>query len=162
MGRVIGAYGVRGWIRVKPFTGTPDALIEYGQWWLTGSSRRVIDARMHGGVPVARLEGIETREQAEALIGNDVAVPRDALPETADDEVYWSDLVGCEVVNRKGETLGRVADVQDMAGQALLRVVADAGEGDRVVERLIPCVPAYVREIDLEANRIDVDWDADY
>ena len=173
MGRVTGAYGVRGWVRVKTFTESPETLIEYRQWWLTGrgheSLRRVIEARMHGGSPIARLEGVDTREQAEGLIGNDVAIPRDELPEIADDEVYWSDLVGCDVVNRNGVRLGRVAEVQGLAAHPVMRVVDEsaAGAGNEgmqrtTVEHLIPCVPAYLLGIDLEANRIDVDWESDY
>jgi 16S rRNA processing protein RimM len=173
MGRVIGAYGVRGWIRVRPFTETPETLVDFRRWWLTGpggeASRRVIDARMHGGVPIAHLEGVDTREQAAALIGTDVAIPRDELPEIAEDEVYWSDLAGCEVFNRAGERLGAVAEVQGMAAHPVLRVIDEGpagggGEGAQrtMVEHLIPCVPAYLLSVDLEANRIDVDWESDY
>jgi 16S rRNA processing protein RimM len=168
MGRVIGPYGVRGWIRVKPFSESPEALVDYPRWWLmhgdTGSPRRVVDARMHGGVPIAHLEGVETREQAAALTGTDVAICRDELPEIADDEVYWSDLPGCEVVNRKGERLGSVVEVQGMAAHPVLRVVEAAVEGMEraAAEHLIPMVPAYVLSIDLESKRIEVDWERDY
>jgi 16S rRNA processing protein RimM len=168
MGRVIGPYGVRGWIKVRPFSEVPEALVDYPQWWLiqhgAESARRVIDARMHGGVPIAHIEGVETREQAAALTGSDVAVRRDELPSIADDEVYWSDLPGCEVFNRKGERLGTVAEVQGMAAHPVLRVTNDAVEGTQAasVEHLIPLVPAYVLSVDLEANRIEVDWGSDY
>ena len=174
MGRVTAPYGVRGWIKVKPFTEAPEALLDYPTWWLSAAeaaerqTHRVLEARMHSDFVIARLEGLDAREQAAAFTGAEVAVPRDQLPETADDEVYWSDLVGCEVVNRKGERLGRVAEVQGTGAHPMLRVVsgeavtqpeAERGQG---AERLIPFVPAYVLGVDLEANRIDVDWEADY
>jgi len=168
MGRVIGPYGVRGWIKVKPFSESPEALVDYAQWWLiqgdSESAMRVVDARMHGGVPIAHLEGVETREQAAALTGTEVAVSRDELPEIADDEVYWSDLPGCEVVNRKGEHLGSVAEVQGMAAHPVLRVVETAVESDPqgAAEHLIPLVPVYVLSVDLEAKRIEVDWERDF
>lgn len=168
MGRVIGPYGVRGWIKVRPFSESPEALVDYPRWWLlqggTESARRVVDARMHGGVPIAHLEGVETREQAAALTGTEVAIRRDELPEIADDEVYWSDLPGCEVVNRKGERLGSVVEVQGMAAHPVLRVADDAVEDAQraAVEHLIPLVPAYVLSVDLEAKRIEVDWERDY
>lgn len=171
MGRVAAAYGVRGWIKVKPFTEAPEALLDYPTWWLAarGSSKavahRVLERRMHSDLVIARLEGLDSREQAAAFNGADVCVPRDQLPEPEDDEVYWSDLAGCEVVNRNGERLGKVLEVQGTAAHPILRVASGkAGDGlERTrTEYLIPFVPAYVLGVDLEANRIDVDWEADY
>ena len=97
------------------------------------------------------------------MTGTDVAVRRDELPDIADDEVYWSDLPGCDVVNRNGERLGSVAEVQGTGAHPLLRVVDEgAGSQPAAVEHLIPLVPAYVLSVDLEANRIEVDWERDY
>lgn len=171
MGRVTAAYGVRGWLKVRAFTTVPEALLSYPTWWLTarggGSevAHRVLEARMHSDFVIARLEGLDSREQAVAFNGAEVSVPRDQLPETGDDEVYWSDLADCEVVNRNGERLGKVAEVQGTAAHPILRVRSGEAVGGiegKEIERLIPVVPAYVLGIDLEANRIDVDWEADY
>ncbi len=178
MGRVTAAYGVRGWIKVKPFTEAPEALLDYPTWWLAARgdgnalAHRVLEARMHSAFVIARLEGLDVREQAAVFTGAEVSVPRDQLPETEDDEVYWSDLADCEVFNRSGERLGKVAEVQGTAAHPLLRVRSDeaavegaegaVGTGGKATERLIPFVPAYVLGVDLEANRIDVDWEADY
>ena len=167
LGRVAAAYGVRGWIKVKPFTESPAALLDYATWWLTAKGSRtshpVVEARLHGASVVAKVEGVETREQAMALAGAEVSVPRAALPDAGDGEVYLSDLVDCEVVDRYGRHLGRVADVQDNPAHPILRVAGgDGGAGvGRGADRLIPFVPAYVLGVDLEANRIEVDWDVD-
>ena len=174
MGRVTAPYGVRGWIKVKAFTEAPGALLDYPAWWLSvrgsGATRhRVLEARIHSDHVIARLESLDSREQAAAFRGAEVAVPRDQLPETEEGEVYWSDLAGCEVVNRNGKRLGKVAEVQDAGAYPMLRVASgeavnaseDRTQG-RVTELLIPFVPAYVLGVDLEANRIDVDWEADY
>ena len=167
MGRVSAAYGVHGWIKVKPFTEAPEALLDYPTWWLTPREHgevavhRVLEARIHSDFVIAKLEGLDAREQAAAFKGAEVAVPRDHLPETADDVVYWSDLVNCEVVNRNGERLGKVTEVQGTVAHPILRVACGEGSGGSV-ERLIPFVPAFVLGVDLEANRIDVDWEADY
>jgi 16S rRNA processing protein RimM len=171
LGRVSAAYGVRGWIKVKPFTESPEALLDYPTWWMTArgsgaaAAHRVLETRMHSGLVLARLEGLDTREQAAALAGAEVSVPRDQLPETRDDEVYWADLDDCEVVNRNGERLGRVIEVQGTAAHPILRVSAGEavqGTGGKEAQYLIPFVPAYVLGVDLEANRIEVDWEADY
>lgn len=163
MGRVAAPYGVRGWLKVQPFTGAVDALLDYATWWLAPRGRgepephRLLEGREHSGQVIARLEGVATREEAAAFSGAEISVPREALPEAEDDEVYWSDLVGLAVVNRGGETLGTVESVRDNGAHPILRVVGAEGG-----ERLIPFVPVYVKGVDLEANRIDVDWEVDY
>lgn len=168
MGRVAAAHGVRGWIKVKPFTETPQALLGYPIWWLAqhgGDPRahRLIEGRVHNALLVVQLEGLESREQAALVRGYEVSVPRSELPDTADDEVYWGDLVDCEVVNRSGEHLGEVIEVQASAGHPLLRVGSSpksAGKAPR--EHLIPLVPRYVLVVDLQTNRVEVDWEAEY
>jgi 16S rRNA processing protein RimM len=103
-----------------------------------------------------RYEGIESREDAMRYRGREISVPRDELPATAADEVYLHEVVGLEVVNRRGERLGVVEGVSESGIQPVLRVVAGR------VERLIPFVPQIVQEVDLEASRLVVDWEADY
>jgi 16S rRNA processing protein RimM len=164
MGEVLVPFGVRGWIKIRPFTQTTDGLLQYSQWWLRAPKRNdwtpmsPTDGRAHSDTLVARLEGIETREAAQALRGSEIAVPRSALPNVEDDEIYWADLIGLEVVNRDGAVLGRVAEVKDFGAQPLLRVVL--AEAER--EQLIPFVPAHVHEVDFAAGRIGVDWKTDF
>jgi 16S rRNA processing protein RimM len=161
MGRVAAPYGVRGWVKVQPFTQAPDTLLAHRTWWIADKpgtpprSRVVEESRLHSDVVIAKLEGIGTREEALLYRGREIAVPRDALPPIADDEVYLADLVGLQVVNRRGEQLGRVDGTSDDAAQPILRVVAEGG-----IERLVPF--GVVDEVDLEAGRIVVDWEADY
>lgn len=164
MGRVVAPFGVRGWLKVAPFTGEVEALLDYPTWWIAqvdDASRqpyRVEQGRRHGAVLIAKLAGIESPEQAATYSGFEVAVPRDALPVEAADEVYWDDLEGCSVVNRAGEMLGTVAGVTDFGAHAMLRVTAEGGKG----ERLIPFVPPYIDAVDLDRRRIEVDWQRDY
>ncbi|HVE49890.1 MAG TPA: ribosome maturation factor RimM [Casimicrobiaceae bacterium] len=160
MGRLGAPFGVRGWIKVETFTAKPDALLEYETWWIVDEapkSFRLFEGCLHAGGVIAKFEGIETREEAARLRGSEIAVPREALPQIDEDEVYLADLVGLDVVNQRGDALGSVASVSDSAAQALLRVVSTQGR-----ELLIPVAPAIVGEVDLEARRIVVDWEADY
>lgn len=119
----------------------------------------VESARRHSGAVVARLQGIADRDAAHALKGAEVLVSRADFPPLPAGEYYWVDLVGCAVVNLAGETLGVVAEVDDHGAHAILRVQPQDGEAG---ERLIPFVPAYIEEVDIDARRIVADWGLDY
>lgn len=160
MGRVVGAYGVRGWIKVQPYTESVDGLCEYSAWWVGSAGAmqemKVVEAVQHGATVVARLDGMDDRDVAARLKGSDVAVPRSAMPPPAEDEYYWVDLIGLEVVNEQGERLGELESHFSNGAQDVMRV----RDGDR--ERLIPYVDAVVREVDLPGRRIVVDWGLDW
>ena len=155
MGRVAGAYGVRGWLKVAPGGGVLQALAATGEWWIGGRAYAVREARAHSGTVVARLAGLESREQALALRGQEVSVRRDALPQAEDGHYYLDDLVGLEVVNEQGERLGVVKRLFTNGAQDVMEVA-----GDRT--RLMPWVPSVVKEVDLGGGRIRVEWGSDW
>jgi 16S rRNA processing protein RimM len=159
MGQFAAPHGVRGFSRVRTYTESPDALMSFRCWWVGDGEwfepTEWAEAELKGDRLVARLPDVLDREAAQALAGREIAVPRDELPDTGDDEVYWADLVGLEVVNLAGEALGRVERLFSNGANDILVVGGDT-------ERLIPCVDAYVREVDLEAGRLTVDWGKDY
>jgi 16S rRNA processing protein RimM len=155
MGRVAGSYGVRGWVKVAPQAGVQESLAAATQWWLDAEPRRVEQARVHSATVIAKLEGIESREQALALKGRQVSVARAALPEAGAGHYYLADLVGLEVVNTRGVALGVVRQWFTNGPQDLMEVA-----GDRA--RLVPWVAAVVKAVNLEAGRIEVDWEADW
>jgi 16S rRNA processing protein RimM len=162
MGRVIAAFGVRGSLKIAPLSSEPDALAAHRTWYLrrTGDGawqrRDVKEARLQGSALVADLDGVASREAALAWRGAEVAVPRDALPPIADDEIYAADLEGFRVVNREGVALGRVRRVTEAGAHPLLEVEHDGGL------RLVPYVPAIVVGVDREAATIEVEWGEDY
>jgi 16S rRNA processing protein RimM len=164
MGRVAGPYGVKGWVRVVPFTAAPEALLGFPAWRLTVRGEReprmlrVVEGRVHGDAVVAGLEGVDTREQAALLRGATVEVARASLPPAGPDEVYLADLPGCVVTSTTGVALGRVTAVDGFGAHPVLRVAPDEGGA----ERLIPLVPAVVVNVDLAARVVEVDWQADY
>jgi 16S rRNA processing protein RimM len=164
MARVLGAYGLRGWLKARPFSASPAGLLEYPAWWLgkdDGAWREfaVLEARQHADTLVAHLDGLNVREQVGPWRGASIAVPRAALPALGAGEVYLAELVGLTVVNRSGATLGRTTGVLETGAHPVLRVARDGSESG---ERLIPLVPAYVDAIDLGLARIVVDWPLDY
>ena len=164
MGRIAGPYGVRGFARVQVYTEAIDSLLDFDEWLIgrqgRWESRKVAEAVVHGDGLVARLEGIDTPEAARALRGSDVAILRGDLPPPEADEVYWVDLVGCEVVNRNGVNLGRVSSLLETGANDVLVVVS--GSGDTRVERLIPYVGQVVESVDVPGRGIRVDWEEDY
>jgi 16S rRNA processing protein RimM len=115
-----------------------------------------VDGKVHNHYLLACLEGVDDRTGAEALMGLDVAVLREEMPEAEDDEFYWDDLIGLEVVNVQGEALGQVAGLLETGANDVLQV----RDGDQ--ERLIPFVDAVIQQVDLEAGRLVVDWGLDY
>lgn len=159
MGRIAVPYGVRGWVNVNPDTEMLDGLFDYPVWWVqTEAGWRefsVEDAKVHGDHLVAKLEGIEDRDQAFRIKGKPVAVPREQLPEPDDDEYYWSDLVGLEVENLQHVKFGKISELFATGANDVM-VVA----GDR--ERLVPYIDQVVLEVDLAGKRMLVDWDAEF
>ena len=155
MGRVAGSYGVRGWVKVAPEEGAIAGLTGAAQWWIGAEAYEVSGARIHGATVIARLGGIETREQALELKGSTVSVPREALPDTDDGRYYLADLLGLEVVNEQGKELGVVTRTYSNGAHDVIEVT-----GDRT--RLIPWVSAVVRKVDLAAKQVQVEWGADW
>jgi len=163
MGRLTAPHGVRGWLKVRPFTEAPDGLLAYEQWWIGPQQgwrqHELLEGRVQGTELVVRLEGIEDRDQAAAVRGWQVAVPRASLPPPAEGEYYWSDLVGLDVVNVQGVALGRIEEVFETGANDVI-VVREAGERGR--ERLIPFIASVVVAVELERSRVVVDWGVDF
>ena len=159
MGRVLGPFGIQGWIKLRTFTQSPDGLAGHPTWWLRAKSGWVAAVpqgfKVRPAAVSAKLEGVDDRDAAEALQGQDIAVAREALGEAAEGEYYWVDLVGLAVVNLQGEALGQVDELLRTGGSDVLVV-----RGER--ERLIPFVADFVLAVDREAKRITVDWEAGY
>lgn len=165
LGRIVAPFGVKGWVKVHPFGDDPLSWREMPQWWLADSAEapesawqavKLAGFKEHGAGLVAAFEGFADRNAAEALQGRYIAAPREALPNTGDNEYYWGDLVGLTVVNQGGEALGRVEALMSTGAHDVLQI----RDGDD--ERLIPFVAAYVLDVDLTNRTIRVDWQKDW
>ncbi len=160
MGRLGAAHGLSGWLRVVSYADPPERIRNYRNWTLLVNGVRkqanLRSLRLVGGGLACLLDDVNTRETAEALGGAEIHIDRGALPPTREDEWYWTDLKGLEVRNLEGERLGDVADLMATGANDVLVV-----QGER--RRLIPFLPgSRVREVDLDAGRLIVDWDASY
>jgi len=159
MGRIAAPYGIKGWVKIQTFSESVDTLADYREWQIgrAGNWRpvRVLNARLHTNTLVAELEGIADRDAALALKGREIAVPRATLPPAPENEYYWSDLVGLDVINTQGVAFGKVKELLESGAHDVLVV-----SGER--ERLIPFVGQIVKTVDLAAGTLQVDWEADY
>jgi len=170
VGHVTGAYGIQGWIRIRPYSPDAEALLHARTWWLDKPGLRpelrdvdMLHARRQGEDVVAQLMGIADRNAAEALKGASVQIRRGHFPPLADGEFYWIDLIGLAVDNLQGESLGVVDGLMDSGAHPILRVLAPVAPGvDKQKEWLIPFVESFVTAVDLAAARITVDWQSDY
>ena len=152
MGRVAGSYGVRGWIKVEE---AQQALALCARWTIGAEEYVVEQVKEHSGRLVAKLGGLESREAALKLKGSTVYVRREAMPVPDAGHYYLADLIGLQVVNERGVTLGVVKRWLFNGAQDVMEV-----EGEKA--RLIPWTQAVVREVDLEKKQIHVEWGADW
>jgi len=184
MGRIVAPYGVFGWLKIVPDTEAFDGLFDYDHWWLgKGDDWRelvVETAKVHNDVIVVKLKGIDDRDAALACKGKQIAVPREQLPAAAENEYYWSDLIGVRVKNLQQVDFGLIIDVFETGANDVLviksdqpqtAVAADSAEvkaaavdatKEKQAERLLPFTAAVVLEVDIKAKTMLVDWDADF
>ena len=161
MGKVVGAQGIQGWVKVQTFTEYLDSLLDYGTWYV-GSEQawrplEVLEANVHGGkVIIAKLQGVTDRTAAEKCKGLLIAVPRSELPEQEEGEYYWSDLIGLTVENLQGEVFGTVDSLLETGANDVLVVKGESGE------KLIPFIASVIQHVSLKDKLIRVDWQADY
>jgi len=159
MGRIAAPFGIKGWIKVQPYSEGPGTLMDFASWRLGRGEQQahysVEAVQDHGKALVAKLAGIDDRDAAYALRGQEISVAKRDLPPPEENEFYWSDLIGLTVVNREGAELGKVDSLMEGGANDLLVVKAAR-------EHLIPFVAAFVGKVDLAGGTIEVDWGEDY
>lgn len=171
VGRISGAWGIKGWFKVLAHSANPEALFSSKRWFLLPTERGVQsfvgtvriaikESKQHSDSMVATAHGIDDRVAAEALKGSSIFISRSSFPSIAKDEYYWVDLIGLDVINRENEALGVVKDLLSTGAQTVL--VLEHQQDGKISERMIPFVSVYVDEVDIAAKRIRVDWQTDY
>lgn len=189
MGRIVSAYGVRGWVKIQPHVAGGSALLATDTWWLrapvppgnTGalpcaSPVKVTASRPQGATVVAQFDANADRDAAEALKAYTVWIPRSAFPASDEDEYYWVDLIGCTLYGEQsGQStpIGIVQEVLDNGAHGILKVIRQQPDAQGImqpilstkgkpVELLVPFVSAHVHTVDLPNKRLLSDWPADF
>jgi 16S rRNA processing protein RimM len=184
MAHVKEPYGLKGWIKLYTHSEEASGLARFGVWWIAATTdgkpgsgavgksgnavrnwRRVVPEQTgeHSGVLIAKLPGVNDRDAAFALKSFEIAVPRSEFAARGENEYYWAELIGLDVVNRQGELLGNVTELMDLGPHQVLQVGrAGAEAGVKAETRLIPFVEQYVDSVDLAQKVIRVDWGTDF
>ncbi len=155
LGRITGAHGLKGEVKIATFTAEPEDVAAYGPLTSADGSLTVeIASLRHGGGPsvIARLRGIADRNAAEGLRGTELFVPRSVLPPADEGEYYHSDLIGLSAISPDGEPLGEIVAVLNFGAGDLLELRLLNGRNTQ----LIPFENAHVPKVDLEANSITI------
>lgn len=169
LGRITAPFGIKGWVHVHAFGDDPLSWRKMSTWWISPTEDapaeawrplKQIGCKQHGKGIVAEFAEVRDRNAAEAIEKFFIGAPREALPNPGKDEYYWADLIGLEVVNEAGQSMGVVQDLLETGVHDVLQVVA--GEGKEAQERLIPFVAAYVQDVDLASKKITVTWELDW
>lgn len=158
-------YGIKGWLWVFAHTDEKSSIFDMQPWWMktaTGFKPLTVKQwREQGQGLVACFDEILDRNLAETMHGTSVWVSKDCLPELAEDEYYWSDLVGLTVINEQNQTLGQIKEMFETGAHAIMRVTPMSSSIDKE-ERLIPWHKQVVLEVDLINKAMHVAWGADY
>jgi 16S rRNA processing protein RimM len=180
VGRILDAWGVKGWVKILPHSTDPEALFAAKSWFLQAPDAKfrpgftvfsgtvtlsVDEAKVHSDSVVAKFTGLDDRNAAEALRGARIFLPRSSFPAASKDEYYWVDLIGLNVVNREGVALGQVRDLMATGPHSVLCVEYTTQQEDGAsvtAERMIPFVSVYVDTVDIAGKCITVDWQPDY
>lgn len=164
IGKLGSTYGIRGWLRVFSSTEYTESIFDYQPWFIQkgGQWQQVTleSWRRHNQDLILKLKGVDDREAAHMLTNLEIAVDSEQLPALDEGDYYWKDLIGCQVVNTSGYALGHVVDMMETGSNDVLVVKANLKDAFGMKERLIPFLDELViKQVDIAAQRIEVDWD---
>ncbi len=162
LGKVVGVFGVKGWVKVFSETRPKEQIFKYSPWTLTLKNSvnevKVLSGRPQGKGLVASLAGITDCDAARLLIGAEISVPQEALPAAGIDEYYWSQLTGLRVETTDGLLLGKVTGLLETGANDVMVVKGDVADK----EHLIPFTEFAVIDVDIDSGKLIVDWDPDF
>jgi len=164
VGKFGATYGIRGWLKVFSYTDNTESIFDYSPWFVEQGGKwveyKVESWKRHNKGLVVKLDGLDVREDAQLMTNFEILIDPAVLPELPEDEFYWRDLIGMQVVTGNGYDLGTVSDLLETGSNDVLVVKANLKDAFGQKERLIPFLEEQViKHIDREAQRIEVDWD---
>ncbi len=158
MGTIVDAFGIQGWVKIR--TDNPTSLAKYTEIFLVkdtiATAYNIEKSSIKENVLNAKLAHINDRDQAIALKGTVVNVPRSSFPKTQESEYYWVDLIGLDVINQQDHLIGKVVDLIATGANDVLVIIND----DK--EYLIPFIKQQIIDVNLTDKQIIVDWDLTY
>ena len=171
LGEITGVSGLKGWVKVFSHTAPRLQITEYKQWFLQAKGKsendswqpiNVKDGKVQGKNIIASLEGVQYRDQAEALVGSKIAVSSDQLEKLSEGEYYWKDLIGLNVETTEGVELGQIDWLFNTGSNDVITIKGENAEGENI-EHLVPYIMNdYVISVSLDDSLMVVNWDPDF
>lgn len=164
IGKIGAPYGVKGWVKINSFTQTKDSIFDYAPWDITLGEKhnqvvKVDQWKYHNKSLLAKLEGVDDRNAAELIKNADISIESSQLPEL-DNDFYWKDLIGMQVVTEKGYDMGVVKDMFETGANDVMLVKAKINDAFGQKERLLPFLyDNVVLNVDKDGKTITVEWD---
>ena len=164
VGKIGAPYGVKGWVKITTYTHEQDGIFAYTPWLLgevqAGKEYVVDQWRTHNKGLVAKLVGVETRDDAESIKNLEISIKAEQLPQLAEDDFYWRELVGMQVVTEQGYSLGVVKELFETGANDVMLIKANLNDAFGQKERMVPyLLDQVVKQVDRQAKTIKVDWD---
>ncbi|MDC8831556.1 ribosome maturation factor RimM [Alteromonas gilva] len=161
IGKIGAPYGVKGWVKINSSTEVPEGIFDFSPWYLADGKEYQTDQwRPHGKAIVAKLVGVDSRDDAERIKNLDISINAEQLPELEGDDIYWRELTGMQVVTTQGYNLGVIKEVFNTGANDVIRVKALSSDAFGQKERLLPFVyDSVVHNVDKTERVITVDWD---
>ena len=157
VGKVIGHFGVQGWLKVFSYTHPMENIAAYSQWYIGNELLKGIKVKQHGKTMVALFEGVTSREMSQHYIGLEVKIPSKELSQLPEDEYYWRQLIGLQVSNLEGENLGVIDSMFETGANDVMVLTGVDG-----TELLIPyLLGGTVVMVNLVEQTMTVDWQVD-
>ncbi|ABM05052.1 16S rRNA processing protein RimM [Psychromonas ingrahamii 37] len=166
IGKFGAVHGIKGWLKVHSYTDDPESIFEYKPLLMKSKGQfqevNIADWKRHSNGFVAKIVGFDVREEAQALVGLELLVDSDKLPNLEED-FYWRDLIGCQVKTDNGYDLGVVTEIMETGSNDVLVVKANSNDAFGQKERLIPFIDKQViSNVDITSKLIQVNWEPDF
>jgi len=166
LGRIVGAFGVGGWVKVESFTEPLQNILRYPVWQLTlggqTHTRKHLEGRVTAKGVQVRIEGIVDRTEAERWRSAEIGVARSELPRLKKGEYYWDDLLGLQAQSPEGAELGKIVEIRATPAHPVLLIRGDAARAGKPVEHLVPLAPSFLKSVDLERRIVTLEWYPDW